>query len=449
MYEVDSFWSCESCGYSNAGLDRCIMCNARGPLMDLTPALTAVPSNGDTAPAEGAEEGREQGTVAADEEPEPLISVAEWRKATYGAGEKSTKAGRRQNRRRATRTVVTIIVLNLVTQFVGGVVAYSSGMEGVTLVKFTLLSGVVFFGMCGLFVLARSAEIGVRPRMSQGGRLVSIAEGIAIGGGEALLMTLLFRALLGRPSVDESFLGLAAEGTLSLVLFGVLVVVILAPLVEELVFRGFMAETFRSRGKWVAVGASALAFALAHLRLFGVPYFFVGGVILGLVYFHRGLLGSISAHAAFNGMLLVFALAVVAGPPVQVELDGSRMTLPGYWHVDDESTGHVAAVGPLGARFEVLREELPGPTNASALAFTFAAPTVPLPGGIVVDPTSVGVTQIPAGEAVRFDADVHGMTGEVVMLPRDTTLWIMTMQTQGSARAAHDFENILWSWTLP
>lgn len=420
MYEVDSYWSCESCGYSNAGLDRCIMCNARGPLTDRAPVLTPVHSNGDGAPAEGAEEGQGRGGVATDEGPEPLINVAEWRKATYGRGEKTTKAGRRKNRRTATRTVVTIIVLNLVTQFIGGMVAYASGLEGVALVKFTLLSGVVFFGMCALFVLARSAEIGIRPRMSQGGRLVSIAEGVAIGGGEALLMTLLLRALMGRPSVDESVLGLAAEGTLSLLLFGVLVVVILAPIVEELVFRGFMAETFRSRGKWVAICVSALAFALAHLRLFGVPYFFVGGVILGLVYFHRGLLASISAHAAFNGMLLVFALAVVAGPAVGVRLDGSHATLPGHWHVNDESPGYVGAVGPLGARFELLREELPGPMNASNLAFTMAAPGA-LPEGIVIDNTSVGVTQIPAGEAVRFDADVYGMTGEVVMLPRHTT----------------------------
>jgi uncharacterized protein len=329
-----------------------------------------------------------------------------------------------------------------------GMLLFAAGMEGVTAVKFTLLTGVVFFGMCALFVLARSAEIGVRPRMSQGGRLVSIAEGVAIGGGEAIIVTLLVRALMGRPSADESIVGLAAEGTLSLVLFGILLIVVLAPIVEELVFRGFMAETFRSRGKWVAVCVSALAFALAHLALFGVPYFFVGGVILGLVYFHRGLLGSISAHAAFNGTLLAMALVLVAGPPQHLQLEGSHVTLPGYWQITDESAGYLGAVGPLGARFELLREEMPGPMNASALAFTMAAPGA-LPNGIVIDNSSVGVSQLPAGEAVRFKAEVYGVGGEVVMLPRNTTLWIMSMQTQGSERATRDFNDILWSWSVP
>jgi membrane protease YdiL (CAAX protease family) len=437
MYEVDAFWLCDSCGYSNANLDRCIMCNARGPSAQKTPARTA------TATAEA-------GTVEGEaDDDDSTLKVAEFRKASYATTQAPNKRARRANRKRATRTIWQVIGALVVSELLTGMAAFSWGIEGADLIKFNLLTSVVFFGMIGLFALARSAEMQIRPRLVRGSKAWAVAEGVLVGGSEALAVTFLFRWITGGVSADSASFGLAAEGTAFMLLFGVLVFVIMAPLAEELVFRGFMAEVFRSRGKWVAVCASALAFALAHRMLIMLPYFFVGGVILALVYFHRGLIASISAHAAFNGMLLVVALVLVAGPPQHIESGGSTFVLPGHWQVDHNDDGNVVATGPLSAMFELTYVDMPGPVSTTHLALPLGNSGLIMPGDVVIDQDTVTITQIPAGEAVSFDADVYGMDGKVVMLPRDTRVWILSITTTGSERAVEDWQGILWSWRVP
>ena len=52
--------------------------------------------------------------------------------------------------------------------------------------------------------------------------------------------------------------------------WGVLTAVILAPLTEDTIFRGYVVEMFKGRmKKWVAIIASSLIFALVHLQFFG------------------------------------------------------------------------------------------------------------------------------------------------------------------------------------
>ncbi len=87
--------------------------------------------------------------------------------------------------------------------------------------------------------------------------------------------------------------------------------VIGAPLVEELFFRGLLLRALDRRygGRW-AVGVSAVAFGLTHfqpLQLLGLVVF---GVILGVLAQRRGRLGaSVVAHAAFNATTVVLLVA--------------------------------------------------------------------------------------------------------------------------------------------
>jgi uncharacterized protein len=86
--------------------------------------------------------------------------------------------------------------------------------------------------------------------------------------------------------------------------------VLLAPVIEETVFRGWLQRPLeRLWGPAAAVGMSATLFALIHFIPEYFPYYFVLGLVLGgLVVLTRSLWPSMLLHAAFNlqGLLLSF-----------------------------------------------------------------------------------------------------------------------------------------------
>jgi membrane protease YdiL (CAAX protease family) len=92
----------------------------------------------------------------------------------------------------------------------------------------------------------------------------------------------------------------------------VLIVVIGAPLVEELMYRGLLqGAAVRRLNEAVAVVVVAAFFALVHFRWVEFPGLFVFGLVLGVCALRTGRLGmSIAAHMAFNatGLLLVARL---------------------------------------------------------------------------------------------------------------------------------------------
>ncbi len=89
----------------------------------------------------------------------------------------------------------------------------------------------------------------------------------------------------------------------------VAIVVIGAPFVEELVYRGLLqGAVVRRVNDTVGVVAVAAFFALIHFRWVELPGLFVFGLILGICALRTGRLGmSILAHMAFNatGLMLV------------------------------------------------------------------------------------------------------------------------------------------------
>ena len=98
-----------------------------------------------------------------------------------------------------------------------------------------------------------------------------------------------------------------ADGVWLLVL--VAVVVIGAPLVEEIVYRGMIQQALHSRiDDPLAVVLSALFFAAIHLQPVEIPGLFVFGLVAGTCFMRTGRLSvSILVHVGFNatGLLLV------------------------------------------------------------------------------------------------------------------------------------------------
>jgi membrane protease YdiL (CAAX protease family) len=88
---------------------------------------------------------------------------------------------------------------------------------------------------------------------------------------------------------------------------GILRVVILAPIVEELIFRGIIFSGFqRIYPAFWAIFFSALLFALFHLNPWQLGPTFLLGLLLGFVRLRTGsLLVSIFTHALHNGMIFL------------------------------------------------------------------------------------------------------------------------------------------------
>jgi membrane protease YdiL (CAAX protease family) len=89
-----------------------------------------------------------------------------------------------------------------------------------------------------------------------------------------------------------------------------LVVVLAAPLVEELLYRGLgfgLLAPFV--GPWPAILVTGVAFGLAHGLVLGLPVLSIFGITLGWLRWQTGsVLPGMTAHALFNAAALVVAL---------------------------------------------------------------------------------------------------------------------------------------------
>lgn len=102
-----------------------------------------------------------------------------------------------------------------------------------------------------------------------------------------------------------------ATGTVGVVLL-VLIVGVLAPIFEEIFFRGLVQGALLKRGlpPWAAVGISAVVFAVTHFELLQLPGLVLAGVLFGALAARAGRLGpAIAAHVGFN-MATVVALTI-------------------------------------------------------------------------------------------------------------------------------------------
>lgn len=92
------------------------------------------------------------------------------------------------------------------------------------------------------------------------------------------------------------------DDTWVLVLYGITIAVI-APIVEELLFRGMIMQSLRKYGNGFAVVASALMFGLYHGNFVQMVFAFIAGLVMGLVVVRTGSLWtSILIHFINNGI---------------------------------------------------------------------------------------------------------------------------------------------------
>jgi len=205
--------------------------------------------------------------------------------------------------------VVGLVVANLLA----GIVAGASGEE---------TFATVVAGLVGLWVGLLGAPVWASRRKGTGSlaedfglrtRWTDAVAGLPLGLACQLLLVPLYLPL--QRFIDEDEIGRPAEELAdkaqgpAYVLLAVLLIVG-APFVEELFFRGLLLRALSRRfGDGWAVGGSAVAFGLAHFQVVQFPALVFLGAVLGFVAVRTGRLGpGIWAHAGFNA-IVVAALA--------------------------------------------------------------------------------------------------------------------------------------------
>lgn len=149
------------------------------------------------------------------------------------------------------------------------------------------------------------------------------ADAVALGLGLLLLLEpLLHLAVLGylaranAPGADEVLLPLSVGSNPSELALRIAVLCILAPVAEELFFRGRLLPWLAGRiGPWPAISCTSLAFAVAHgspvTCLVAAPI----GLLLGWLRLHRRDLGAcVLVHQAHNGLFILAGPALVTAP---------------------------------------------------------------------------------------------------------------------------------------
>ncbi len=90
--------------------------------------------------------------------------------------------------------------------------------------------------------------------------------------------------------------------------WGYLAVGLLAPLAEEIVFRGAILRALLNTrwSPWLAIAVSALLFGVAHLNPAQFPHAFIIGMLLGWMYWRTGsILPAVAYHWANNSVAFV------------------------------------------------------------------------------------------------------------------------------------------------
>ena len=395
---VAQMWRCGSCGYVNLDGGRCVMCNA--------PSTNAVESRavlrGPAAPH-----------AATAVEP-----VTSGRAAFY-----------------APPAVVLVVLATIVGNdlYQHGLVHLLDGRTRTVALLAALLSGFLFYVVN--WVVA--SEVAVRVRLSPrtgDHPAKSVLMGVLVGGGLAISGALVVSSSQGHASLDPTAALLVDDGGWIAFGIGVAVIAIVAPLVEEYVFRGLLAESLAPFNRRLALYVSAAGFAAAHLSPIRFPYYLVMGLVFGSLYLRHGIWASITAHAVFNGAVLLTAAIVLSIGPTTVTANGLSVTLPTGWHaIAHPVLDDFAAAGPDDAVVEIAHASAPTGTavNANDIVRSIQA------GRTLGDTTVMGATATTrvtlAGYTVVADlGSTHEAGALAVILSGSTVHIIVVHQRPGT-----------------
>ena len=352
---------------------------------------------------------------------------------------------------KGTKLAVGVILANVVVQAVTMGMVQAGQMTSSRAITVSLWMGLAFYAV--VLVALYGPLLALRPQWTGGDPRTAGLFGAEVGFATAAVLGAIAWAVSGHPVLDPAVRLVVADGSVLRILLAFGAFVVAAPVVEELLFRGVVAESLRHRGLRRAVYVSAFLFALAHLG--NLLYYTGMGALLGRLYLRRGLKASIAAHAAFNGSLVVLAIVVALGPAHDISRHGVSVRASAAWQEADAKQlplgVELALEGPGGANIAIGRYPIPSPALATpeqiAGALNFG--DMPMPEGVSVVRGTARVVDHPAGRGVRAAVTVFGRGGDLLLVPRGEELWSVDVFTADNPRAIREYPEILRSLTLP
>jgi membrane protease YdiL (CAAX protease family) len=198
-----------------------------------------------------------------------------------------------------------------------------------------VVSAVFSLGLIGLVVVSPGAlswrEMGLRlPGPGEGSALRDVAWGIALAIPTLFAAGLLASVLIGILGVAPASPILPARDPTGIAA-NLVAAVVIAPLWEEVFFRGFVATAWaRTAGARAAIIRSAVFFALVHVIVVGGEDFRSAllaaviafairlpvGLILGWIFLlRRTLVAPVALHATYNAIPVLLVSAGLGAPP--------------------------------------------------------------------------------------------------------------------------------------
>lgn len=203
-----------------------------------------------------------------------------------------------------------VFVIWLATTIVIGALAGERLKEPSQGLLLLFVPSLVLGGSTLLWVRA-SSEGGVKQLMGTrhpsirdvgAGLIYGIVGAVVLTFGFGLALRMLFDVLgLRIPPVQQDLRQLASGSSAP---FAIVVIALVAPIAEELFFRGMLFQAFeRWLGVWPSAALSAAVFGAVHGEWFVFVITFLFGIYLALIFRRRGtIVTPIVAHMLFNGL---------------------------------------------------------------------------------------------------------------------------------------------------
>lgn len=301
-----------------------------------------------------------------------------------------------------------------------------------------------FYLVLGLALLLLVTQRGVRFTWARAaGAPAALLLGLPLGAVMGLVGVGINSAGAGHLASDPAIEALVGGGGGLRIGLVLVTTAVLAPLTEEVLFRGILGGALLEKSLVWAVWASAAAFAVWHMSPLSLRYYVTMGLVLAGLWRARGLLASISAHAAFNGVLTVAAVAATGGAGHLTTFQGLAFQVPGGWHaVSDAPSGMLGWEGPAGSGLVVTSHTLPRTVTGKELETAMAS------GQVLEDmpaPLRTRAVEVDGHPAVEADIRTDGQAGHVLFVMDGRTAYQLVVFTGGSPAAEQDWRQLVRS----
>jgi membrane protease YdiL (CAAX protease family) len=327
------------------------------------------------------------------------------------------------------------LVLSVIYQVFGHTFIHSGDVIDVSLRR-ALIITVTFYVLVGAALMAFVLRQRVNLVWHRHGVPHALLLGLPLGGIGGLLAVAANSAANGHLASDPNVTALVGGGGAARLFLTFVTVSVLAPLVEETVFRGICAGSLLARGTAPAVWVSAIAFAIWHLNPAALRYYAVMGLVFAGIWLKRGLLASMSAHAAFNGVLTIAAVMATSGTGATTTFNSIAVEIPGGWHVDpiDSGPDEMLVVGPSGSALVLLMKPNTHPEDPIGYIEDRMA-GAEVQAGVSLDAASIKEGTTSLGRAVTGDFSIENQPGHVIEFPYQGSIYELVIVTAGNPAA--------------